>query len=125
MYETNIIGKLLELLKSGSDLLDLISNYDILLQVAQGKSNKTIALSTDLSIEDIDKIVKKYYNFSGFSEDLDFNPRAIFKRTKSADEFAYESTLISAVSSPNIISTAYDICKIFSEIERRLDKEWE
>lgn len=89
------------------DMVDLATNFDILKMCATGASNKTIADFLNIDEELVTNTIDKYLGFTGWEEDLKYNPYKIY--TGIAEEFSeFEFTLVNAVL----------------VLERMLDEKW-
>jgi hypothetical protein len=108
------------------DLIELMFDYEIVRNIAKGLSNATIARILDTSVGDVAEVCKKYFNFDGFEKDLDiFDAYVIYLQSnRSFDLFSYKMTLCSATITFDEIEKAFEVCKIFDELERRLNEKW-
>lgn len=121
-YIINVYKKL----GNDEELIEIMIYFDILRLVACGLSNKTIARRAELDEKIIAKLIKKYYNFDGFTIDTDVDIYTIYKRCEgNIDKFSFEIIICSAYIQPDDIITYYRVCSKFEEIERRLEKEWQ
>jgi hypothetical protein len=99
---TTIRKNLSKLLHISTDVLDFLSNYDIMLLGVSGSSPKDISLSLDVEEADVrktllDNIGIYCNNWDGFEESSDINPYFVFRtmiktlgRVPSEDEFSDE-----------------------------------
>ena len=114
------------------DLVDLLADSDILTMCASGSSNESIAISTDIGINDVKKVLLSIYNFSGWSVDLDINPLGIYEELYSTTFksghnlyklFSDECLKLKPRTSIDT-KTMFRICQICKKIEERIEIEW-
>jgi hypothetical protein len=63
-------------------LVDYIAVSDILYLCAEGKSNKEISLALDFDEEYIQSVLKQFFRFDGFIQDVAFNVRNLYRKNK-------------------------------------------
>jgi hypothetical protein len=97
-------------------IVDYLVLYDIFCLLADGKGKETITVAADIDYASLDEICNAYFSFPGFEQDLDFNVRAVYLRSKH-NRYAF----ISMASTLDRVSTERDFNKAF-EINVFLDK---
>jgi len=119
------IKKIYENMGIAEDLVDLMADFDILREIAAGRSNKAISERLDIDEDDVKEVAKKYFDFEGFDKDFGFDPYTIYRRCNgNSGAFSYEVTLTTAEANPDDITLAYRVCRKFAELERRINEEW-
>jgi len=104
------------------ELVDLNSNYTILLMCASGASNKTISSFLDIPEHSIELILNEVFGFTGWFQDLDINPYKTYckfygDQDKCNEVFWSDSRTIA-------LGTVFEMCKVMERIEKRLEDEW-
>ena len=95
----------------------------IIVLLGKGYSNKRIARELDEEEDKIRDIVEEVIGFSGFEEDLDYDPSAVFKRHRfNRYLFSNEVRKISPVSSEESILRSYKVCEILDRLEEKIEK---
>ena len=108
------------------ELVDLMASNEVVLMCVSGSSNESISSILNMDIESISEILDVILSFSGWTKDLEFNPYNYYKE---------DSTLIGFIGSIreacsddtitlDIITTMYNICKTYDQIEGTLDRDW-
>lgn len=81
---TTIRKNISKLLHISPDILDFLSNYDIMLASVSGSSNKDISKSLDIEEKEVRKVIHDYIGYycggwDGFRESSEINPYFVFK----------------------------------------------
>ena len=98
-------------------LLDILSIYDIMVLCCEGRSNKHIARVLEITDESfIRSALDLAFDFYGWDEDLDCNPREIFIRNRN-NKYAF----ISSVTTLSVLTTRSNAI-ISWEINEKLDR---
>lgn len=107
------------------DLIDYLSNEEILMTCIDGRSVSYIAKRFFIAEVEVENIIKEYLGFSGWKYDLDFSPHSIYNASiKSLDDYIFNCYLISPNSSQQLVLTTYFICRVFDELKERMDNEY-
>jgi len=109
------------------NLVELMSNYDILLACVSGVSNAKICYHLDISEETLVNVLNEYLSFNGWETDLDVNPYMLYKKSgKSYSELVFQSQVedVSKLYSDDEIETMFRICSVFYRLEDTLRNEW-
>jgi hypothetical protein len=106
------------------ELVDLMASNEILLMCVSGSSNTSISKLLNIDEEAVSEIVSTIFDFPGFSTDLEFSPYSIYKEDNSFISFAGSIVEIEEDTGIEKIELMYNNCKIYSEIEERLDSDW-
>lgn len=112
-------------LKFSTELVDYLSNEEILLHSVQGRSNSYIASKYLMLEEDVQKIVSDYLGFNGWKYDLDVNCYDFYLVSKKGfDDYVFNCYLVSPNFSQQLVLATYFICRIFDELKERMDNEY-
>lgn len=113
------------------ELVDLMACNDVLLMCVSGSSNYSISRLLNIDDVAILEILSTVLNFNGWKEDLPFNPYACYVSLPSVVGNSLYSSFrneVIIVFGPHIIEgdidIMYRVCKIYSEIEAKLDRDW-
>lgn len=91
-----------------------------------GSSNESISKILNIDIDAISDILSVILNFNGWTSDLDYSPYSVYK--EDPDHVAFVGTVVETHMpgwiSINEMDLAYSLCKIYSEIEDKLDQDW-
>ena len=108
--------------------VDLMASYDILLLSASGVCNETIAYVLEVSLEVVREEVKKYFNFTGYSNNLSINPLSVLRELKENGDDSLEKFCYSL---PNTglyvlveVECMYRVAKLFEGIRKDLEANW-
>ena len=107
-------------------LVELMSNYEILLACVSGISNSRICYRMNLDEDELHHILNEWLSFDGWEEDLDLNPYSIYKRIPDycLSTFIDEVKVVSHMYSDEGITTMFRVCSIFYRLEDMLENEW-
>jgi len=105
--------------------VDLMASYDILLLSASGVCNETIAYVLCVSLEVVREEVKKYFNFTGYSNNLSINPITILREidVDSLETFCKHLPKESDYATVEI-ECMYRVAKLFEGIRNDLEANW-
>lgn len=101
------------------EMVELVSDYDVVLLCCSGASNKYISEYLDIPLEDVEKILTRRIGFEGWVLDLHSNPYAIYLKV-NGDEEKFKGSFDSMAYYKPI----YDMCKKFEEMYIRINNEW-
>lgn len=115
------------------ELVELMACDNVLLMCASGSSNPSIAHTLELDIGSVNEIISRIFGFEGWQVDLPFNPYRLFNDlvTNGKALFAdfkqaavYLMSLRGLVMTDSYIEIMFRICRVYSNIERDLEREW-
>ena len=89
------------------ELVDLNSNYSILLMCASGAGNSSIAKFLNIPEGSVELVLNEVFGFVGWKEDLEINPYKIYKQAPQ-----------------NVPNSMKEMCVTMERIEKRLEDEW-
>lgn len=88
------------------DLVNLMSNLEILVLCVNGFSNSSISEFLGIDEQIVSSAIKEYFNFDGFLEDLEFSP---LYRYRKGD---------------NLPENIKELCEIYTMLLKVLDERW-
>lgn len=104
-------------------IVDCMAVEPVMVLVSKGYSNKRIARELDEDELKIEATINEVVGFSGFEEDLDYDPSAVFKRHRfNRYLFTNEVHRISPASSEKSILKSYKVCEILERLEGKIEK---
>lgn len=104
------------------DLVDLTSNYSILLMCASGAGNKSIAKFLDIPEGSVELVLNEVFGFTGWKEDLDINPYKIYKEFHG-DRDKWNDVLWSQ-GRTIVLDSVFNVCETMERIDKRMEDEW-
>lgn len=108
------------------EILDYIAVNDILLCCATGLSNSTIANKYSNNTNYIKDVLNEFLNFSGWEYDLDINTYYVYDTAgENPDSFKMMINLLTPLLNDDEIEKAFNICKKYKEIKKRIDEYYE
>lgn len=107
-------------------VLDFLAIEEIIKYCISGISNKTIALSLDISEELIKDILEKFLEFSGWEEDLDISPM-FFYNSSYGIYLLYRNKIeeVSPVTTEEIILQSYRVCHTYQNLLQKMRIKYE
>ena len=110
-------------------LVELVAVSDVLLMCVSGSSNETIAKFFDMSIEEIELIIKEYLNFNGWRIDLDFNPYSIYTELVNNGYYSYEEFILELARINKFVRAdygleLYKVCSLYYRYEDQINNQW-
>jgi len=115
----------LDNLHFSEDLVDYLSNEEILIMCVSGRANSFIAKKFNMEEIEVEKIIEEYLGFTGWRYDIDFNPYDIYlSSNKTFDDYIFNCYLFSSNYSQQLILATYFICRVFDELRERMDNEY-
>lgn len=106
------------------NLVDVMSNIDILKLCATGASNGSISKTLDIDVEDIADVLDKYFAFRGWLSDLESNPLLVYKSKDFETLEEYKNFLFSTYGTFDGIEEMYNSVVVTTMLERLLDENW-
>lgn len=103
---------------------ELLCNISILNLCAEGLSNNSIVRRTNIVGDSVVETIKKYFYFDGWEKDLDLNPLKVYNSSEDLDEYVYNISMVSPLMELDIIMQSYYICKLYIELDNRLEKKY-
>lgn len=88
------------------ELVDLNSNYVILLMCASGASNESISKFLDIPEHSIELVLNEVFGFEGREKDLDSNPYKVY------------------CNGGTVYGDVLDMCETMKRVEDRIKNEW-
>lgn len=127
---STIRKNLSKLLHISQDVLDFLSNYDIMLSSVSGSSNKDISETLDIDEKEVKKMLLENIgiycnNWSGFKESSTISPYFVFRtllktlgRVPEEDEFSDEMQRLTGDASflGEDLKLIYQVVSIFSTL---------
>ena len=107
-------------------LVEIMSDFNILRMCASGTSNDSIAKMFNLDIEYVSYVIEKYFGFKGFPMDLSISPLAIYKEFDSKDPQSFHAKLVSLGFNDNFQETEFmrETAETVYKLEVILDEQW-
>ena len=107
-------------------IIDYIAVLDILKNCVYGYSNKSISKRTQVPIEYVENVLIDFMSFTGWEEDLDISPIAIFRSSgKLFDAFVMNINNLSSMSGDSLIIMAYNTCVVYDYIKEKVEEFYE
>jgi hypothetical protein len=103
-------------------ILDMIAVDPILKLCVEGLSNLHIVERLDFDMKYIMEEINKNLIFSGWDNDLDFNPIFIFKSHQEYEDYVKQVNTISNITPIDIINKSYNLCRKYKKIIREIDE---
>jgi len=112
-------------LNFSEELVDYLSNEDIIMTFVEGRYVSYIANKFCMEESDIENIIESYLGFTGWKYDLDFNPYDLYiASSKLFDDYIFNCYLVSPNFSQQLVLATYFICRVFDELKERMDNEY-
>lgn len=106
------------------EIIDLLSEMDIMYYCATGTSNLAISNLLNIDIETVENILKNRFNFSGWKDTLDFNPLFVYNKSKGIEEFYYK-IIMAILNYPKfILKKSYEIANLYTQYEKIIDEKF-
>ena len=107
-------------------ITDFIAVERIVYKSASGYSNRRISFAINESMEYIRQVLEDFIGFSGWDNDLDFNPLALYNRNKdNYDEYMREVSMISSITSDFYTSLTYKVCERYTKMKERIKEYYD
>jgi hypothetical protein len=104
------------------NVVDLIAVQDVLKFCAIGISNEEISSLLQIDEDAVEDILKAYYSFNGWIEDLDLNVYSVYLRNTSFQGYSEDVKLVSGTISDKAIKDSYEICYKYNEIRKEIER---
>jgi hypothetical protein len=103
-------------------LVDVMGDIQILKLCATGASNEAISLFLDIGLTQVMETIMIHVGFSGWDNNLPFNPLLLYKYTMIDRPEIREMKHLGL--SDEILARAYTVAELVYKLERILDEKW-
>lgn len=106
-----------------NEVLDYIAVQEVLKLCASGRGNTAIARQLGLEVKVVSDIVKEFFNFDGWDDDLDINPWFLYRKDPyNQSGFEYRIRTLTKLIEDDIITLAYHACSVYGRILEEIEK---
>lgn len=102
------------------ELVDLNSNYSILVMCASGASNSSISKFLDIPEGSVELVLNEVFSFTGWTADLPFNPYKLYLQSEGDSDKMAKQLPSYSIS----LYLVYKMCETMERIDARLKNEW-
>jgi len=108
------------------ELVDVMADFYVLKLCATGASNSSIAHFLDMEVEIVGEIIDRNFGFTGWDNNLDFNPLRLYKSMNEVSKELFRDRVIEDYKyvEDAIITRMFDASALVNNLERLLDENW-